>query len=254
MRLPPTAPPADHFVNAPGSKVPEQFAIEARKNPDAIKYMGETKKEISDLEKEALCRQYVIIVDRSGSMGCPDGRGTRWDSAGKAVEKLVETVFKYDTDHIVPLYLFDDKVEFIGECTKTSQVTNIFKTYGPRGTTDLAKCLDEALKTYSGTKRPNYEIVPGTTFIVILDGSSDDNEAVKTVIRHYAEPQNGYIANHTQIAISFIQIGDDSGATRFLQDLDDNMKGGPDIVDTKKDDILSESGGIDRVLYDAIFD
>lgn len=254
MRLPPTAPPANEFVNAPNSTVPKEFAIEARKNPDAIKYMGETKKEISELEKEALARQYVIIVDRSGSMSFPDGSGSRWDSAGKAVEKLVETVFKYDTDHIVPLYLFDHEIEFVGECTKSSQVKNVFKGYKPRGTTDLAKCLDVALKKYSGAVRPNYEVVPGTTYIVILDGCADDKEAVKTVIRHYAEPGSGYISNHTQIAISFIQIGDDESATRFLEDLDNNMKCGPDIVDTKKDDILYEEGGIDRILYDAIFD
>jgi len=131
-------------MNAKGSKVPEQFAIEARKNPDVIPMMAETKSETKALSKEALVRQYVIIVDRSGSMDSPDGFGTRWKSARKAVEKLVDAVFEYDTDGRVPLYLFDDQVEFVGECTSSSQVKGVFESYEPRGTTDLAKCLDVA--------------------------------------------------------------------------------------------------------------
>lgn len=59
--------------------------------------------------------------------------------------------------------------------------------------------------------RPNrtYGVVPGVTFVVILDGYTDDHLAVKIVIQRYADPNNGYIANHTQLAVSLIQIGDD---------------------------------------------
>jgi hypothetical protein len=34
VRLPPTAPPSEEFVNAKGSNMEEQYALEARKNPD----------------------------------------------------------------------------------------------------------------------------------------------------------------------------------------------------------------------------
>ncbi|KAG5179881.1 hypothetical protein JKP88DRAFT_273716 [Tribonema minus] len=168
-----------------------------------------------DLQKEALVRQYVLIVDRSGSMSTPDGKGrTRWDSAGVAVENMVDTIFKYDVDHTVPLYVFDSEVIFVGELTSPSQVKQVFREYRPRG-----------------TKRPNYEVVPGTTFIVLLDGGADDEEA---------------------IALSFVQIGDDPNAERFLTRLDETAE--PDICDTKKDDILYQAGGLDRLLHDAIFD
>lgn len=253
MKLPPAPPSSLQFQNAPGSAVPKEFALAARSNPDVIPQMAETPAETQSLQKEALARQYVLIVDRSGSMAARDGNGTRWDSARLAVEKLIETIFKYDIDHSVPLYLFDDQVEFVGECTDVGQVTQVFQSFKPRGTTDLAKVLDAAMQTYAGVKRPNYATVPGVTFVVILDGGADDNAAVKAVIQKYADPRNGYIANHTQIAVSFVQIGDDAGATAFLKDLDDNCP--PlDVVDTAKDNVLWTPGGVDKLLLDAIFD
>lgn len=241
------------FHNAPGSTVPEQFALAARHNPDHIAQMAETPSEVIELRKEALVRQYVIIVDRSGSMATRDGTGTRWDSAQMAVEKLIETVFKYDFDHNVPVYVFDDQTTFVGECTDVGQVAGIFRDYKPRGTTDLAKALDTAMEEYAGRKRPDFAQIPGTTFIVILDGSTDDNDAVIRVIKKFADLKNGYLANHTQIAVSFVQIGDDAGATRFLQFLDDGM-GEPDIVDSKQASLLYTPGGVDKLLMDAIFD
>ena len=216
---------------------------------------AETPSETKELQKEALVRKYSILIDRSGSMGSPDGFGkTRWDSARKAVEKIVDAVFEYDDDGRVPLYLFDDQVEFVGECTSSSQVKGVFESYQPRGTTDLAKCLDLAMKTYLPKNRVDKEFLPGSTFIVILDGTCDDKDAVKTVIRHYADPASGYIKSHTDAAISFLQVGDDSGATAFLQELDDGSPEYPDIIDTKKDSFISQKDGPKKLLYDAIFD
>ncbi|KAG5186320.1 hypothetical protein JKP88DRAFT_156846 [Tribonema minus] len=252
MKLPPPSAPSTTFVNAKGSNVIQEYAIAARANPDCIPTMAETPRELKDLQKEALARQYVIIVDRSGSMGAADGRGTHWDSARDAVTRMIDTVLNYDIDHTVPVYIFDNECVFIGEVTKASQVKQIFTEFKPRGTTDLNNVLVEALETYAGTKRPNYELVPGTTFIVLLDGGADDEDAVMKTVCRFADPRNGYVANHTQIAISLCQIGDDPSATRFLKRLDDEIE--PDICDTQKDDILSETGGLDRLLYSAIFD
>ncbi|KAG5179880.1 hypothetical protein JKP88DRAFT_326026 [Tribonema minus] len=253
MKLPPAAALSTMFVNAQGSDVPKEFALPARSNPDLIATMAETPKEKTTLQREALIRQYVLIVDRSGSMAAPDRNGrTRWDSAGVAVENMVDTIFKYDNDHQVPLYLFDSEVTSVGELTSPSQVKQVFREYRPRGSTGLDKALHEALNTYAGTKRPNYEVVPGTTFIVLLDGSADDEEPVMRTIRYFADPANKFIANHTQIALSFVQIGDDPNAERFLNCLDETAE--PDICDTKKDDILYQAGGLDRLLHDAIFD
>ena len=64
---PATAPPIE-FSNAKGSTVPQEYAIEARKNPDVIPEMAENPSELKALQKEALVRQYVLqryTVNRS---------------------------------------------------------------------------------------------------------------------------------------------------------------------------------------------
>ena len=255
MKLPQSNPPSTEFKNAEGSDIPQEYALAARIDPEKnIPKMAETKEEECVLKKEALVRQYVLLIDRSGSMSWPDrGRGSRWMSAQKATEALVPVLFKHDVDKSIPIYLFDSDVTFVGECTDVSQVQAIFNEYQPGSTTNLAQALDTAMQTYLGSKRANYELVPGTTFIVFLDGGADDKNAVIQTLQKYADPANGYIANHTQAAVSFIQIADDHSATEFLQSLDDLKP--LDIVDTKKDDLLfTGPQGIEQLLHDAVFD
>lgn len=255
MKLPDAPPASKEFKNAIGSDVPKEFAMVARKDIDAIEKMAETPKEKEDLTKEAMTRQYVICVDKSGSMSFNDKNGrTRWISAKMAVEALIPIIFKYDADGSVPLYLFGSDVDFVGECTNPQQVAEVFDKYQPGGTTNLSACLESAMGTYLGTKRANYEVVPGTTFIVLLDGGADDPAKVKEILRKFADPKNGFVANHTQAAVSFVQIADDAGATKFLQDLDDMEPPETDICDSKRDDLLYEKGGIEKLLRDAIFD
>ena len=254
MKLPDAPAPTTEFVNAKGSDVPKEFALAARNNPSKITEMAETPSELKILKKESLARQYVLVQDMSGSMQTPDGlMSTRWTSAKKAVTQIIDKVFEYDIDNSIPVYLFDDQVIFVGECTDVKQVKQIFTEFKPRGTTGLSKALETALEAYAGTKRVNFETVPGTTVIVILDGGADNPGAVKSVIQKYADPKNNFVHNHEQLAITFLQIGDDHGATEFLRDLDDNMK--PlDIVDTMKDDEVFKSGGVEKLLMNAIFD
>jgi hypothetical protein len=41
------------------------------------------------------------------------------------------------------------------------------------------RVLKEALGKYAGKKRPNYQVVPGTTLLILLDGGADDEGAVQ---------------------------------------------------------------------------
>ena len=64
MKLPTAPAPSTEFKNAPGSVVPKEFAIAARYNPGNIPDMAESPSEMKELCKEALARQYVLIVTR----------------------------------------------------------------------------------------------------------------------------------------------------------------------------------------------
>ena len=253
----------------------EDLALEVRRHPEKIDELatemvsdepfmqrGKLKKYVKgELKKEALARQYVLLIDKSGSMQTPDRdggkRGDRWGAAEKAVKGLIDAMFKNDMDHKVPTYLFGHNVETIGELTDSEQVMLLFKEHGPDGrNTNLTDALTTALEDHIGTKRNNYEVVPGTTIVVITDGAPNYEDRVKRVIQEYANPANGYIKNDEELAITFIQIGDDSGATAFLKEMDrgwtfDGKKW--DICDTKKDDDLRRLGP-EKILEDAIFD
>lgn len=90
---------------------------------------------------------------------------------------------------------------------------------------------------------------------MVLDGCADDKDAGETVLQKLANPANGYVSNHTQVAVSFPQIANDPGATVFLNELDDGLMGfSGDIDDTKNDGILGEPGGVDKLLHGAMFD
>ncbi|CAM9312483.1 unnamed protein product [Ectocarpus sp. 8 AP-2014] len=53
----------------------------------------------------------------------------------------------------------------MGECTDSSQIKGVFENHRPRGTTDLAKCLKEAMEKYAGKRRIDANVVPGSTCI-----------------------------------------------------------------------------------------
>jgi hypothetical protein len=63
---------------------------------------------------------------------------------------------------------------------------------------------------------------------VITDGSPDSERDVINCIQSASNRLN----RDEELSITFIQIGNDSGATRFLKKLDDDLKCKFDIVDT----------------------
>lgn len=112
-----------------------EYAKLARANPSNL-----PSKE--DLMREALVRQYVLIIDKSGSMNATeyldDNHVSRWQRAQNIVENLIDTIFQYDMDKSVPLYFFDRIPFFAGEMRDKTQVSNTFRQYSPDGSTNLA--------------------------------------------------------------------------------------------------------------------
>jgi hypothetical protein len=125
------------------------------------------------------------------------------------------------------LFFFSDRFNEIKNVKTSEDVMKHFndKKNQIASSTDLYKVLDSALKP---------DAVPRTkpeTILVITDGVPDDKASVERVL---IEATKKYMQNDNDLSVTIIQVGDDTSAMRWLQQLDDGLtaKGAKyDIVD-----------------------
>jgi uncharacterized protein with von Willebrand factor type A (vWA) domain len=193
-------------------------------------------------------RDYTIIIDKSGSMATKDqpGQRSRWAAARESTEAFARRCEELDPDGLT-LYVFASKFRRYERVT-SERVSSVFVENEPCGGTDLAAVLEHSFDSYfqrkgSGEPRPE-------TVLVVTDGAPDDEKAVmKTVIRAAKRVQRA-----DELVVSFIQIGNDMSARKFLKILDDEMvrAGAPfDIVTTVTLD-EAEGIGLTEVLMSAL--
>lgn len=191
--------------------------------------------------KAQLQRDYVLLIDRSGSMST----GRRWRDACNAVKTLAPYVCKFDPDGI-NLFFFDHEVLRFENITNPSAVEALFEKHKPRGSTNLAKALHLAFEDHFAGKRG------ATTILVVTDGAPDSKNEVRRILTRAANS----VEEIDELSVSFIQIGDESGATKFLEELDDELVGQGakiDIVDTitsEECSRISFSELVARSIYD----
>jgi hypothetical protein len=131
-------------------------------------------------------------------------------------------------------------------------VAQIFQENDPSGSTNLAAVLLDATSNYFQRKTAGQTKPSGETILVITDGEPDDRRAVMKVIIDASRLMD----RDEELAISFIQVGSDATATRFLKALDDDLQSAGakfDIVDTVTLDDM-EGMTLTEVLLNAIAD
>ncbi|WP_414622666.1 VWA domain-containing protein [Calothrix sp. CCY 0018] len=204
-------------------------------------------------------RDYTIIIDKSGSMSAKDQQGgkSRWEMMQESTLALARKCEQFDPDGIT-VYTFSNRFKRYDNVT-TTKIAQIFKESEPIGNTRLAEVLQDALNIYFQRKASGKTKQNGETILVVTDGEADDRKAVMKVIIE----ASWQMERDEELAISFIQIGNDLEATGFLKRLDDELKskdksdGGAkfDIVDTITiDDIENEQLTLKEVLLNAIID
>jgi hypothetical protein len=197
-------------------------------------------------------RDYTLIIDKSGSMSTPDQPGgrSRWEAAQESTMALARKCEQFDPDGIT-LYLFSGRFKRFDNVT-SSKVSQIFQENDPSGTTDLASVLKDATDRYFENKAAGQTKPNGETILVVTDGEPDDRKAVMRVIIEASRRMEA----DEELAISFIQVGTDQMATRFLKVLDDELQGAGakfDICDTITLDDM-EGLTLKEVLLNAISD
>jgi hypothetical protein len=195
-------------------------------------------------------RDYIVAIDSSGSMSTPHKSGkTRWAYAQEQTEALARKCAEFDSDGI-EIKVFASGVKSYNN-TIPDKVTQIFKENEPRNSTDTAKLMRQIFEEYFERKRTDKMVKP-ITVLVVTDGMPDDQQAVANEIIAATKK----LDNENEIGISFIQVGNDQGATKFLKFLDDELvKQGAkyDIVDCKTEDEM-ENTSLTDVLIMAVTD
>jgi len=150
--------------------------------------------------------------------------GTNWREAEAAVAALAPSITRCDPDGIT-MYFFSSRGKFpkYSHVTTPNAVANAFRSQKPDGSTCLDGVLRLALDEHFQKGTP-------TTILVITDGEPDDRAAVERMIKDAANRLN----RDDELSISFIQVGRDAPATRWLRKIDDQLVGAKfDIVDAE---------------------
>ncbi|MGQ4645852.1 VWA domain-containing protein [Lyngbya aestuarii] len=197
-------------------------------------------------------RDYTLIIDKSGSMSIRDqvAGKSRWEVMQESTLALASKCQELDPDGIT-VYVFSGRFKRYDNVT-ADKVLQIFRENEPSGRTDLANVLLDATNNYLQRKTHGQTQENGETMLVVTDGEPDDRKAVMKVIIEASRQ----IDKDEELAISFIQIGKDALATKFLKVLDDELQSAGakfDIVDTVTMDDM-EDMTLTEVLINAIVD
>jgi uncharacterized protein with von Willebrand factor type A (vWA) domain len=197
-------------------------------------------------------RDYTLILDKSGSMSTTDSKNgrSRWETVQESTLAIARKCEQFDPDGLT-VYVFAGRFKRYENVT-TEKVEQIFQENDPSGGTDLAAVLLDATDRYFQRKRAGQTKPQGETILVVTDGEPDDRKAVMQVVINATQQMD----RDEELAISFVQVGADSQATRFLMILDDELQSAGakfDICDTITIDGLEETSLTD-VLLNAILD
>lgn len=171
----------------------------------------------------------VLAIDKSGSMQTTDRPGglTRWKASEESALALAHAAAKYDADGIT-VVVFNNSHK-IYENVTPDKVSQVFQENEPQGGTDTAGMLKAVFEAYFANKAKGGK---PQIIQVITDGAPNDQNAVAQEIIKATSKMD----RDEELSVQFIQFGNDSGATSFLQFLDDGLeaKGAKfDIVDAK---------------------
>ena len=201
---------------------------------------------MGDLNK----RNYVLVLDSSGSMGEPVSRTnktSRWHFAQEATVAVARKCAELDSDGI-DVYTFNKKFKKFANTTP-EKVAEIFNTVEPMGGTSFTEVMEDVFETHFAGDKP-------TTVLVVTDGCPSDGVVGQQALAKLLVKTANRLEGDAELGVEFIQIGEDPTAHEFLKKLDDDLVSAGskfDIVDTKTMEDL-DGMSITDVLLAAVND
>jgi len=190
----------------------------------------------------------ILLVDRSGSMaGAAKGFSSRWKQAEEITIGIAGLAAQVDEDGITLVQFggtFNASRDVTDGVKDASKVAELFSQNSPASSTPTAEALQAAFdKKFASGKK--------AIIIVVTDGVPNDTGAVGSTIAKATQKLN----DATEIRILFLQVGDDAGAAKWLESLDNSISGAKfDIVNAitfEKADGLTPEALFERAISDS---
>lgn len=207
------------------------------------------------MTKEELKKyDFILLMDKSGSMAVRDciGGVSRWQYAQETVVGVTAKMAEYDQDGATVGFFAKNLKLYPNITGSVEQVGKLFAEEEPGGSTDTAAALKVVLDQYFADKAAKGAEVKPIIVVVVTDGQPDSKDELRKVIIAATQKMD----SDEEIGISFLQIGNDPDAAKFLKELDDDLvsEGAKfDIVDTKTTEEMA-SMTITEVLIAALED
>jgi len=173
---------------------------------------------------------------------------TRWQWCSEQTQNLSNDLKNILKDHL-KVVLFSDNFKVYKDVDMES-VPHFFSANRPYGNTNATKALRSQLKQYFAARDAASEKPRPLLVAMITDGCPDDPLLLRQTIIEASNKMH----DSDEIAITFLQVGVDPGATKYLRELDECLVGSKakyDIVSAKSFDQLNQSG-LSLALLDAV--
>lgn len=195
-------------------------------------------------------RDYVVLIDKSGSMSTPDCQNgwSRWKAASEATQAIANRANEYDPDGITVVPFSSGYNTY--ENTTPDRVAKVFENEEPIGSTNTTAALQSVFDSYLAQKKAGTAKANGVMCIVVTDGQPDDEQSLARAISNFTKK----LDSREEFGLSFIQVGKDQHAAKYLNRLDSHLtdEGAKfDIVNTKTFDEV-EKVGLNETLIAAL--
>jgi Mg-chelatase subunit ChlD len=165
-------------------------------------------------QEELKGKDWIILVDTSGSMGEPISntdstkRIVKVREDALAISRLAE---KYDDDGIAVI-TYGGHEAHVQNNVKADAVKEVFDKIDPRGGTPTHLALNEAFKLAKASSKESI-------IIAFTDGAATEEQQTIAAINNAT--RGGL--KRPKVGLVFIQVAADEGATRFLKKLDESL-------------------------------
>ncbi|MBU6454794.1 MAG: hypothetical protein KGS72_23705 [Cyanobacteria bacterium REEB67] len=219
-----------------------------------------------DKLNEIAKRDVIVFIDSSKSMARsigPDARycaetkvpsyalssegESRWQWCSEQTDLLGKQLQNTLKDQLKVVVFSESYKEY--KNVDLSSVPTFFSGTRPGGVTNATAALRSQLRGYFAARDQKKSDVRPLLVAIITDGSPDDPMSLRQTIIDATKKMH----NSAEITITFLQVGVDAKASKYLRELDNDLVGAGN-TGTASDSVAHKSGNTIAALNEARYD